>query len=249
MEFLQTVSVQAANDAEIARKVRAIKRIAEEPEEVEEVEETVVDRPEPVGGVAYDPGPSYFVVGMGAAAPGKVAHVELMGQVGVPIQGLGARFGCDPALELVSSHVDEGLLEQLGLKSINSIIDQNRGGGVEGFITVMLLFMGPILIDVDATAEEAAAEKARILALGRGPRETGLSPFTVLAHLGFRVPENAAPGHRYHLDNTSMKYGRRLSDGKGGSRMIRLATDFGTSKDVSRWGIRPELQSGWVDVL
>ena len=116
------------------------------------------------------------------------------------------------------------------------MVVQAKGGGTGDFLSVMLAFFGQVT-------------NVEVLTVKRTVIEARLPPMTPLMELRFRIPADARAGRRYILDNTSLKYGRRMSNGQGGTRTMRLQTVFGTSKEVSSWGIEPICISGWVDVL
>ena len=186
------------------------------------------EQPEPEQPEAK-PGPSYLVIGKGAALPGEVATVEVLGQTSVDVTGFGGYVGCPNELELIGSKVPDSFIELLGLENPRAVAVQKKAGGVGSFLSLMLFF-NPLI-----SYKTTEIHQLR------------LPPMTPFLELQFRVPADAPPGERYNLDSESKKYGRLIRNGKGHSRRLTVPPEYSTW--VFRWGIRPICVSGWVDVL
>lgn len=186
-----------------------------------------------------EPAPSYLIVGKAAAPPGQTATVEILGQTSQPVQGFGAYIGCPSSLELIGHEVAPELIELIGLDDPEDVVKQAQFGGIGDFLSVMLAFFGQV---TDVVPPGTGNVKRTML-------EARLPPMTPLLRLRFRIPASAGGGRRYHLDNTSWKYGRKIDDGRGNKRTLSTRNEFGTSKEVSSTGIQPVCISGWVDVL
>lgn len=217
------------------------REIAEEGLEPEDYEQPSSPRPTPENS-------SYLIVGKATATKGSTAIVEILGATTLPVQGFGMQIGCSPLLTLKKAEVTPELIQAIGLPleriqpdgkktptTLHAIASQGKYGGLGDLLAVFVGFFEEI------TAASSLRPEGSI-------RDTVIPSMTPLVRLHLEVSEDAART-RYELDNASFKYGRPMKNAKGQTVHLRQETVYATAREVAKHGIKPELVSGWVDVL
>ncbi len=237
------VTVQARDTDAFATKVNAIQIIAarafsESDEEIEPVDD---ESPEP-STPPTEPQPAYFVIGKGSATPGEVAEVEVLGTTWRKVSGLGAYVGCHKDLNLTGVVATDELKLLVNSEEPHVMASQGRYGGLGDYISVMSIFFGSL----EKESEQFEPDDPPP-AISRTLVEVIIPELTPLMVLSFKVPPDAASGRRFHLDNTPWKYGRRMSNGRGGWWRMGMPASYAVTSGGRE--IRPVCISGWVDVL
>ncbi len=191
---------------------------------------------------------SHIVVGKGEGKPGDEVIIEVVGQTHREVQGFGLAIGCDPLLPCIRHDVAEELSLLLDMPNPQVIFKQQRlGKGWQGdFLQVAVIFFKTFLslssFDTPLITEPAdlPIEPPRPK---RGVASLQIPTPIPIFRLTFEIPQGAKPGMKFNLI-PGFKYGRRLTFHDGNSRWLYYPTEY-----AGRPLIRPELTSGWIDVI
>jgi hypothetical protein len=188
-------------------------------------------------------GGNYLTVGKGSAAPGETVMIQILGQTqDVAVNGYGMYFGVSAELEMISATVAPEIKELINLTNPMSQFSQRRSQILqESFVAAFTGFFQTVTPDTPVGDLR-----------GRDIVSIVLPPDTPLAEITFRVPANAAPGKRYHLDNRTWYYGREFKDGAGNSKILKTNNIFTTAAGTPapyQHGVDPVLTGGWIDVV
>lgn len=186
---------------------------------------------------------SLLMVGKAETNPGGTVDVDVLGSTHIPVNGFGISVGAPKGVSIFSVETTGELGNLLGIDDPQLVVNYHRGKTWrDRFLQAQVMFFGTALSQVQIEGKDTPPVKPK-----RNIIDARIPAMTPLLRLRILVDEDARKG-RYALD-PALNYAVKIEYSTRKPIWIRMPTEFTTSASVQRLPVRPEIVSGWVDVV